>query len=77
MPQATTAYLESTDYEDAVRKAVSLGGDADTLACMTGGIAQAYYKVTPDNIITEARRRLPADFIAIVDEFEARFPCPG
>jgi len=77
VPEAIIAFLESTDYEDAVRKAVSLGGDADTLACMTGGIAQAYYKVIPDNIITEARRRLPDDLLAVVDEFEARFPCPG
>ncbi len=76
VPEAIVAFLESTDYEDAVRKAVSLGGDADTLACMTGGIAQAYYKVVPNNIITEARKRLPDDFIAIVDEFDARFPCP-
>jgi len=49
------------------------GSSGAALACMAGGIAQAYYKVIPDNIITEARRRLPDDFIAIVDEFEARF----
>jgi len=42
---------------------------------MTGGIAQAYYRVIPDNIIAEARKRLPDDFTAIIDEFEARFPC--
>jgi len=76
VPEAIIAFLESTDYEDAVRQAVSLGGDADTLACMTGGIAQAYYRVIPDNIIAEARNRLPDDFIAIIDEFETRFPCP-
>ena len=75
VPEAIIAFLESTDYEDAVRKAVSLGGDADTLACMTGGIAQAHYKVIPDSIIKEARKRLPGYFTAIVDEFEARFPC--
>jgi len=77
VPEAIIAFLESTDYEDALRKAVSLGGDADTLACMTGGIAQAYYKVIPTDIIAEVRRRLHGDFIAIVDEFEARFLCPG
>ena len=76
VPEAIIAFLESTDYEDAVRKAVSLGGDADTLACMTGGIAQAYYRVIPESIIAEARRRLPDDFIAIIDESEARFACP-
>ncbi|MFQ5716748.1 MAG: ADP-ribosylglycohydrolase family protein [Nitrospinales bacterium] len=46
-PQAITAFLESADYEDAVRKAVSIGGDSDTIACMAGGIAQAYYQETP------------------------------
>ncbi len=76
VPEAIIAFLESTDYEDAVRKAVSLGGDADTLACMTGGIAQAYYKVIPDTIIAEARRRLPDDLLATIDAFEALFPCP-
>lgn len=47
VPQAITAFLESNDYEDAVRKAISLGGDADTQACITGGIAQAFYKKVP------------------------------
>jgi ADP-ribosylglycohydrolase len=45
VPQALVAFLESTSYEDAIRNAVSLGGDADTLACITGGIAEAYYGV--------------------------------
>ena len=76
VPEAIIAFLESTDYEDAVRKAVSLGGDADTLACMTGGIAQAYYRVIPFDTIAEVRRRLPDDFIAIINEFENRFPLP-
>ena len=48
VPQAITAFLESDNYEDAVREAISLGGDCDTLGCMTGGIAQAYYKIIPD-----------------------------
>ena len=49
---------------------------AATLACMTGGIAQAYYKAIPESILTEAKTRLPSDFIAIIDEFEARFHFP-
>ncbi len=44
------AFLQSDSYEDAVRKAVSLGGDADTMACIAGGIAEAYYKTIPDYI---------------------------
>ena len=59
-----------------MRKPVSPGGDADTLACMTGSIARPYYRVTPDNITAEDRTRLPGDFTAIVDEFETRFPLP-
>ena len=76
VPEAIIAFLESTDYEDAVRKAVSLGGDADTLACMTGGIAHAYYKVIPADIAAESRRRLPDDLLAVICAFEARFHCP-
>jgi len=50
VPQSIIAFLESNDYEDAIRKAVSLGGDSDTLACMAGGIAQAFYKDVPGYI---------------------------
>lgn len=50
VPQAITAFLESTDFEDAIRKAISLGGDSDTLACITGGIAQAFYGGVPGSI---------------------------
>ena len=44
VPQAIIAFLDSENFEDAIRKAVSLGGDSDTLACITGGIAEAFYK---------------------------------
>jgi len=50
VPQAITAFLESRDFEDAIRKAVSLGGDSDTLACITGGIAHAFYGSLPEHI---------------------------
>jgi len=73
VPQAIIAFLESNDYEDAVRKAVSLGGDSDTLACMTGGIAQAYYKEIPEYIIEKLRKSLDDDMLTIVDEFNARY----
>ena len=55
VPPAIIAFLESNDYEDAVRKAISLGGDADTLACISGGIAEAFYGKVPEPI---ARRVL-------------------
>jgi ADP-ribosylglycohydrolase len=54
VPEAITAFLDSEDYEDAVRLAISLGGDADTLACITGGIAGAFYGGVPGNILTPA-----------------------
>ena len=50
VPQAIRAFLDSTDFEDAIRTAISLGGDSDTLACITGGIAQAFYGGVPDDI---------------------------
>jgi ADP-ribosylglycohydrolase len=73
VPQAVIAFLESMDYEDAVRKAVSLGGDSDTLACIAGGIAQAYYKKIPNYIVSEVRQILDKDLLAIVDEFDNQY----
>lgn len=69
VPQSITAFLESNDYEDAVRKAVSLGGDADTMACITGGIAEAFYGPIPEEIELETRKRLPDEFLKIIDQF--------
>lgn len=73
VPQAIIAFLESNDYEDAVRKAVSLGGDSDTLACMAGGIAQAFFKEIPEYIVKKVRKALDNDLLAIVDEFNRRY----
>ena len=50
VPEALSAFLYSTDFEDAIRNAVSLGGDTDTLCCITGGIAEAFYGGVPDFI---------------------------
>jgi ADP-ribosylglycohydrolase len=78
VPEAITAFLESKDYEDAVRKAISLRGDSDTLACITGGIAHAFYKVIPQKIVMEVRGRLPEEFLIIIDKFSAAYPlCPA
>ncbi len=67
VPETILAFLESESFEDAVRNAVSLGGDSDTLACITGGIAQAFYKEIPDKIATAVRGRLPREFIQVID----------
>jgi ADP-ribosylglycohydrolase len=73
VPESIIAFLESDNFEDAVRKAVSLGGDADTMACITGGIAQAFYKTVPEEFVRETRARLPSDFLSVVDKFNQRF----
>ncbi|OGS33027.1 MAG: hypothetical protein A2218_07800 [Elusimicrobia bacterium RIFOXYA2_FULL_53_38] len=73
VPQALICFLESQDYEDAVRKAISLGGDADTLACITGGIAQAFYGGVPTEIVRKARTMLTTEMLAVLDEFEGKF----
>ncbi len=73
VPEAIMAFLESQNFEHAIRLAISLGGDSDTLACITGGIAQAYYGKIPNHIITEVRNILPAELLEIVDNFTSRY----
>lgn len=60
VPEAIIAFLESVSFEDALRNAVSLGGDSDTLACITGGIAEAFYGM-PQKLRDETLKRLPED----------------
>ena len=69
VPEALTAFLEGADFEDVIRTAVSLGGDCDTLTCIAGGIAEAYFDV-PAEFIAECRKRLPDEFLEILDWFE-------
>ena len=73
VPQAIIAFLDSIDYEDAVRKAVSLGADADTQACIAGGIAQAFYQKIPASIVKATRSHLDSSLLAIVDEFNNKY----
>lgn len=72
VPQAIKAFLESTDFENAIRLAVSLGGDSDTIAAITGSIAEAYYGV-PDHLREQALNYLPGDLRDILEEFEATY----
>lgn len=69
VPEAVIAFLESSDYEDAIRKAISLGGDSDTQACITGGIAAAHYGAVPETIASRVRSLLPQDFLDVIDRF--------
>jgi ADP-ribosylglycohydrolase len=70
VPEAIVAFLDSTDFETAVRNAIWLGGDADTQACIAGGIAEAAYGV-PEEIERQVRSRLPEELAAVVDASRA------
>ena len=72
VPEAITAFLEASDFEDAIRNAISLGGDADTLACITGSIAEPYFGGVPPDIRESVLLRLDDDLLAVVTEFEQR-----
>jgi ADP-ribosylglycohydrolase len=72
VPEAIVAFMDSTDFESAIRLAVSLGGDSDTLACITGGIAEAFYKDIPDDIALKIWSLIPEDFKAIFRKMEAQ-----
>ena len=69
LPVALLAFLESTDYEDAVRNAISVGGDSDTIAAVTGGIALAFYREMPQEIIDGIEAILPDDMLAVCRDF--------
>lgn len=73
VPEAIVAFLESDNFESAVRKAVSIGGDSDTIACIAGGIAQAFYKVIPDEIVERTKSRLTPELLTIVEKFNETF----
>ena len=76
MPQAIRAFLESDDFEDAVRLAISLGGDSDTLACMAGGIAQAFYGGVPEEIARRVYEILDEPLADVTRRFTEAFGCP-
>ena len=69
VPEAITAFLEGTDFEDVIRTAVSLGGDCDTLTCIAGGMAEAFYGV-PEIIKSECVNRLPKDILKVLERFD-------
>ena len=68
VPEAIIAFLEAKDFEDAIRNAVSLGGDTDTLGAITGSIAEAYYRI-PEWLMTECRKRINRDMRVVLDDF--------
>lgn len=72
VPQAIMAFLESTGFEDAIRNAISIGGDSDTIAAITGSIAEAYYGI-PIDIRNQAVQYLDEFLFEILDEFEPKY----
>ena len=76
VPEAIIAFLESSSYMDAVKNAISLGGDADTMACIAGGIAQAYYRQIPETIVEKVLEKLTPDLRQAVDRFTETYSCP-
>lgn len=76
VPEAIVAFLESTSFTDAIRNAVSLGGDSDTLTCITGSIAEAFYGEVPDVIADRVWDLLPAPLKTVVEQFRSTYPVP-
>ena len=71
VPEAITAFLEGTSFEDVIRTAVSLGGDCDTLTCIAGSVAEAFYGV-PEELKDQCRKRLPQDLLRVLQRFHDR-----
>ncbi|TRO66971.1 ADP-ribosylglycohydrolase family protein [Christiangramia sabulilitoris] len=74
VPEAIIAFLDSSDYESAIRLAISLGGDSDTIACMAGGIAEAFYKEIPTDLLDYARKKLPTVMKEVLFDFQLKYP---
>ena len=72
VPQAIVAFLDGENYEDSIRNAISIGGDSDTIGCITGSIAEAYFGV-PADLRNSAMNYLPEEFQSIISEFENKF----
>lgn len=73
VPQAIIAFLESSDYEDAIRNAISIGGDSDTIACITGGMAEAFYGGVPEPICKYIFLKLDGNLSGIVKAFYKKY----
>ncbi len=73
VPPAIIAFLESNDYESAIRNAISLGGDADTEACIAGGIAEAYYREIPENISDFCDRKIDYTLKKVIWDFKDKY----
>jgi ADP-ribosylglycohydrolase len=73
VPEAMISFLESTDFESSIRNAISIGGDSDTIASISGAIAEAFYKEIPENIIHEVVKRIPDEFLQVLIKFTKKY----
>lgn len=73
VPEAIISFLESHDFESAIRNAISIGGDSDTIAAIAGSIAEAFYKEIPESIKVEVLKRLPDEFLTVLMDFTNRY----
>ena len=73
VPEAIVAFLDSTDFEDAIRNAISLGGDSDTLTCITGGIAESFYGGVPQHIANQTMHKLMPEMRNVIVKFYDRY----
>jgi ADP-ribosylglycohydrolase len=74
VPAALIGFLDSSSFEDAIRLAVSLGGDADTLAAIAGSVAEAWYNGVPASVAVDVQRRLPPELWEIITRFSSKYP---
>lgn len=72
VPQAIVAFLDGNDFEDCIRNAIFIGGDSDTIGCITGSIAEAFYGI-PKEIYNKGMSYLPTELKTVVSDFEARY----
>jgi ADP-ribosylglycohydrolase len=77
VPEAIIAFLESRDFAHAIRLAISIGGDSDTIACITGSIAEAFYGKIPAELVAMANDRLTPEMRALTRVFLERYVLPS
>ena len=76
VPQAIYAFLVSEDFEDGIRKAISIGGDTDTIACIAGGILEAYYGI-PEEIKKDVIKFIPEEYLSVINKLYERRKKPN
>ena len=73
VPEAIICFLDSSDFENCIRISISIGGDSDTIACMAGGIAQAFYKSISPEVAATAKEMMPDEMRSVIKDFEKAF----